>query len=172
MKIPIQNIYYLLIYAWDSLEEAEIVNADVQESTKIVDLFARVLNSGVEHLLRMGLDRSYIVQKEFIRGIRGKVDISTSIKMNLFSQGRAACEFDDLSHNVIHNMIIKTTIHRLLRLSNIDPNLRQELTGIYRRLGNIDELRLTDQVFRSVQLHRNNRFYSFLLVLCHSRFDD
>lgn len=167
MNIPIQNIYYLLIYAWDSLEEAEIVNVDIQESTKIVDLFARVLNSGLEHLLRRGLDRSYIIQNESIVGVKGKLDISTSIKLSLFPQGRAACEFDDLSHNVTHNRIIKTTIHRLIRVSNIDPNLRNELVDTYRRLGNIDELRISEQVFRSVQLHRNNQFYRFLLEVCH-----
>jgi len=166
MNIPILNIYYLLIYAWDSLEEAEIIDVDIQESTKIVDLFARVLNSGTEHLLRRGIDRSYITQEGSITGIKGKLNISASIKLNLFPQGRAICEFDELTHNNIHNRIIKTTLARLIRLSNIDLNLKHKLSDTYRRLNNIDEIRISEQVFRSVQLHRNNRFYSFLLDVC------
>ena len=36
MNIPIQNIYYLLCYAWDKLEEKEVVDVDPIESTSLV----------------------------------------------------------------------------------------------------------------------------------------
>jgi 5-methylcytosine-specific restriction enzyme subunit McrC len=133
----------------------------------VLDLFARVLKSGLEHLLRKGLDRNYIAERQAILGVRGKVDISASIKLNLFSQARAVCEFDELSHDVTHNRIIKTTIHRLFSVSNIDSTVKDELIGIYRRLNHVREIHISDQVFRSVQLHRNIRFYRFLLSVCH-----
>jgi 5-methylcytosine-specific restriction endonuclease McrBC regulatory subunit McrC len=57
MKIPIQNIYYLLVYAWDSLEEADLLQIEPEQSTDLLDLFANVLSSGVAHILRRGLDR-------------------------------------------------------------------------------------------------------------------
>ncbi len=43
MQIPIQNIYYLLCYAWDSLEEKGRVSVDIDDTTQLLDLFAKVL---------------------------------------------------------------------------------------------------------------------------------
>jgi len=54
MKIPILNIYYLLCYAWNQLEESEIVNVNTEDSTTLLDLFARVLVSGTNHILKRG----------------------------------------------------------------------------------------------------------------------
>jgi 5-methylcytosine-specific restriction enzyme subunit McrC len=167
MTIPIQNIYYLLVYAWNSLEEAALLDVEIEDGTTVLDLFARVLKSGLDHLLRIGLDRNYVVEKEAIAGIKGKIDISTSIKLNSFLQGRAVCDVDELSHDVTHNRILKTTIHRLFSASNIDANVKEELITIYRRLNQIRELYISDQIFNSVQLHRNIRFYRFLLDVCH-----
>jgi 5-methylcytosine-specific restriction enzyme subunit McrC len=47
MKIPVRNLYYLLCYAWDRLEEGDVVAAEQEGATELVDLFARVLEGGV-----------------------------------------------------------------------------------------------------------------------------
>ena len=67
--IPIRNIYYLLLYAWNRLEEAEVVAVSTENETSLLNLFARVLISGMRHLLRRGLDRGYIPFQEDLRGI-------------------------------------------------------------------------------------------------------
>ena len=64
LPIPIQNIYFLLCYAWDTLAEGSIVHVQQDECKSYVDLFARVLESGVTHLLKRGLDRGYITEEE------------------------------------------------------------------------------------------------------------
>ena len=56
-KIKVANIYYLLCYAWDKLEEKEIVDVQEDGITELVDLFASVLVNGVTHLFNQGLDR-------------------------------------------------------------------------------------------------------------------
>jgi len=42
VKIPIQNIYYLLCYAWDKLAERDVVAVEAIDTTTLADLFARV----------------------------------------------------------------------------------------------------------------------------------
>ena len=54
MKIPIQNIYYLLCYAWNKLDERDIVDVRGIDSTNILDLFARVLIGGLSRLFKQG----------------------------------------------------------------------------------------------------------------------
>ena len=41
VNIPIQNIYYLLCYAWDKLTEKEVVGVEAIDTTTLADLFAR-----------------------------------------------------------------------------------------------------------------------------------
>ena len=57
MDIPIQNIYYLLCYAWDKLAERDIVDVQPIDQTTLTDLFAQVLINGTHHLVKRGFDR-------------------------------------------------------------------------------------------------------------------
>ena len=73
MEIPVANIYYLLCYASNKLEESETIKVDPTQCTELVDLFARVLISGLDHLLKKGIDRGYVVHSEESRVLRGKL---------------------------------------------------------------------------------------------------
>ena len=106
MNIPILNIYYMLCYAWDKLEEQHLVDIDPETSTSLVDLFARVLVNGVAHLLKRGLDRGYVRHEEEMRTLRGKIQLDPTLKRNLLIRGEAACAFDELSYDVLHNRIL------------------------------------------------------------------
>lgn len=171
MDVPILNLYYLLLYAWQRLEEAETVKISAADATSLLDLFARVLVAGTRRLLKKGLDRDYLAHRDQLHGIRGRIDFATTIKRNLAANAMLACEFDDLSRDVLHNQILKATIRRLASQQAVDPVQRQSLADIYRRLSGISELRLAKQHFGRVRLHRNNRFYGFLLDLCELIFD-
>jgi 5-methylcytosine-specific restriction enzyme subunit McrC len=166
MKIPILNIYYLLCYAWNQLEESEIVDVKAEDTTTLLDLLARVLVSGTNHILKRGLDRGYISYSDAIRGIKGKINFNTTLKKQLLCNARVQCEFDELSHNVLHNQIIKSTIKGIVTKKDITINLRNELLSAYRVLNEIEEIQLNANIFSRVQLHRNNSFYSFLINIC------
>ena len=166
MVIPIQNIYYMLVYAWDVLDEAEGLNVQTEDCTQLVDLFASVLHTGTEAALRRGLDRGYLPNRESISGIRGKIDISASIKTCSFMNGRAVCEFDELTHDVQHNRILKSTIRRLLQTPGLDVELSDKLAETNYRLHQVAEIELNERAFRSLQLHRNNRHYKLLMEVC------
>lgn len=166
MNIPVLNIYHMLLYAWDALEQADSVQVQDQEYAKLVDLFAGVLHTGTEHILRRGLDRGYIPVRETIAGIRGKVDLSASVKTNVLQHAKAVCEYDELSHDVPHNRILKSTIRRLLKVDDLSDDLREQLAETHYRLHQIAEIEVTDRAFRSIRLHRNNRQYGLLMDVC------
>lgn len=172
MNIPIQNIYYLLCYAWNKLEEKEKVDVDAEDFQEIYDLFAKVLANGCSYLLKRGFDRNYIEYEDSIPGIKGKLLLSESIKQNLFHKSRALCVYDDFSHNIIHNQIIKSTIRTLLLSDILHKDIRSELHRIYRMFHGIDEIKLSRQHFGMVRLHRNNYFYDLLLKICRVIYDN
>lgn len=166
MTIPIQNIYFLLCYAWDSLDEGQVVSISQDDCRTLAELFARVLDGGVTHLLKRGLDRGYITEEEATSSLRGKLDVSVTIKRNLLRQSRVHCVIDSLSYDVTHNRIIKATLRSLIRCKDLDRNLRDRLLRLYRRLHEVGDIDVTAKAFSSVQLHRNNAYYRFLLQVC------
>lgn len=172
MEIPIQNIYYLLCYAWDKLDEKEVVNVEAEDFKDIYDLFGKVLSNGCSYLLKKGFDRNYVSHDEIINGIKGKLLLADSIKHNLFNKGKANCEFDDFSHNIIHNQIIKATIRNLLLNKVVSGKIKNELHHVHNKFHGIDEIKLTRLHFNIVRLHRNNYFYDLLIKICRIIYDN
>lgn len=164
--IPIRNVYYLLLYAWDSLEQADSRVIAAEPQTRVLNLLAAVLNHGVERLLRQGLHRAYCSHTETLAGVRGRVDMSATVKADLLRRARTVCEFDELSHNVLHNRILKATLRNVLQTDGVSAELREAMRATFHRLHDVDEIHLTRRTFPRVQLHRNSRDYRFLLDVC------
>ncbi|CAN5642485.1 5-methylcytosine-specific restriction endonuclease system specificity protein McrC [soil metagenome] len=165
MAIPIRNLYFLLCYAWDSLEEVEQLHVGEENSPDILDLLARVLDSGLNHCIRRGFDRGYVPRTEVIRGLRGRIDFSASLKGIGFVRGELTCETDDFTVDVLHNQILKATLSRLLK-SAICHELKLRLHSHLALLSGVSDVRLSPSLFGRVVLHRNNNFYRFLLDVC------
>lgn len=166
MNVPIQNIYYLLCYAWDKLEEKEIVDVEPLDSTSLANLFARVLINGTNHLLKRGFDRGYVPQHEWTGRLRGRICFQEAIRTNATRTTRLPCEFDELSYNVLHNQILKATMRRLIRAQDLATESTEGLAQLCRLFSDIEDIELTGRVFGRVQLYRNNQFYDFLLKVC------
>jgi 5-methylcytosine-specific restriction enzyme subunit McrC len=167
MAIPVQNIYYLLSYAWNDFESGELVDVESLDSTELVDLFAHVLIEGTSHLLRRGLDREYRTFSQEIAGVRGQIDFNTSLRKMLFQQGKAQCRVDELTHDVLHNRLLRSTLLHLGRLESLDKVLREKVRRQVRHFRGVSELpRLNPLLFHRVRLHRNNRVYRLLLNVC------
>jgi 5-methylcytosine-specific restriction enzyme subunit McrC len=164
--IPVQNIYYLLCYAWNHFEEGAMTDVAASHFDKVPDLLASVLCRGVSRLLKKGLDRGYVEQEEILSTIRGRIDVGYTGRHGLDRHGRALCRFDELEYDVLHNRILKSTLRRLLQLPDLNPEISNQVRGVYRRLTDIQDIPLTTNVFKRASIHRNNRYYRFLLHIC------
>ena len=166
MQIPIENIYYLLCYAWNKLDEKERVNVSIDDKTELLDLFAKILIIATKMLLKRGIDKNYIDYTEELAGVKGKVQISQTLKSNLLFKQRTICTYDDFSSNIISNRILVSTIYRLTRTKGLDKQLKNELLSLQRMLSDIEQIEITNSLFRQVKLNRNNRFYGFVMNVC------
>jgi 5-methylcytosine-specific restriction enzyme subunit McrC len=169
--IPIQNVYYLLCYAWDALDQGEVVDVSHLPSTELVDLFAFVLLDGFQHLCRLGLERGYHETNEEVYGIRGRLNVAPSLRRPIFMIGRAHCTYDELTANTLANRIIKSTLAQLGQDENLDRHLKDQVRSVVRQLPGIDSIQLTNNLFRAVAATSNRRFYRFLLDVCELIYD-
>lgn len=165
-QVPVQNIYYLLSYAWNKLDEAELTKAGIDDFEDISNLLAKMLVSGCSYLFKRGLYRNYRQKQAEISGIQGKVLMNESLRSLSFQNKKAWCRYDELSHNILPNRILKSTVRRLLQMDEIESSLHQDLKEIYYRFSNIEEIRLQRHHFTQVPIHRNNAFYGFLIQIC------
>lgn len=166
MQIPIQNIYYLLCYAWNKLDESEVVDVNVIDSTELIDLFAKILLNSCSRLLKQGLDRYYIEQEDVIMGIKGKFNFSSTIKQNVLPLNKTECIYDEFDYDILHNQILKKTIGKLLRTKKLDSTLKDELHKIYLKFPPISEIVIRNSLFKQIRLHRNNYHYDFIMKVC------
>ncbi len=145
---------------------------DTEGSTDLLDLFAAVLGNGIAHVMRRGLDRSYVRFEESVAGVRGKIDFAETERKLLTYNCRTFCSFDELSFDVLLNQILKATIRSLLRSDAIAKKNRVLLSELSSRMGDVSDLRLSGSHFRRVQVHRNNAFYGFLIQVCELVFEN
>ena len=166
MAIPIKNIYHLLLYAWDFLEEGELVSTQIDEHDAPQDLFASLLVNGIQRLIRIGIHQDYVSRVEEIPAIRGRLLIDQTLKVGAFNRAKTICEFDDFCVDTPPNQIVKATVYNLLRMKGLDAGIKNDLRRLYRQMSAISDINLNNRAFNSVQIHRNNRFYSFLISIC------
>ena len=124
--IRIQNIYYMLAYAFQVLNEQGYKNIATEEFDNTAELCAAILARGISTQVKRGLGKEYIPQTEALSSLRGKLDISESIKTQTFLKKQMICSYDDFSVNSVMNRIIKSTVLLLLK-GDISKSRKKEL---------------------------------------------
>lgn len=170
-KIPIENIYYLFCYAWNRFEQAQAIPLGGTPSPDLPNLLGRVLLHGVRSLLRRGLDRGYQVHSEALATVRGHIELGASIRVQARNVRRLQCEFDELSHDLLHNQIVKASMRRLARAASMDSDLSHQLNALARQMSDVSDIRLERSAFARVQLNRNSAYYDLLLKVAELAYD-
>lgn len=165
-NIPIKNVFYLLCYAWGMVDMRNKVRMGADDSHTIENLLTHVLVSGAEELLRHGLSQDYCESEPIVEGIKGKLNVSSTLKLGRLQQGKTVCYYDELSSDTPINQIIYSTLINAMRLKGLDRKNKERIAKVIHKFPQTRSIRITDQVFRSVRLHRNNRYYQFVLNVC------
>lgn len=165
--IPIQNMYFLLAYAWDHFRAGEQIDVDQSQCPDVHNLLAMLLSNGIRGLATRGIDKDYLPFVEETPRLRGRIQLLPSYRRLTHASGRMICEFDELTADTLPNQILKATCNRLVQQSSdLTPDIRADVHHAFDLLGDISLVRLTGRSFHRIQLHRNNRHYRLLLHVC------
>ena len=163
--IPIQNIYYMLSYAFQVLNEQGYKNIATEQLNNVAELCAAILSKGVSLQLKRGLEREYIEQTDALSSLRGRIEISESIKTRSMLKKQLICSYDDFSVNSYINRIIKTTMDLLLH-ADISKSRKKELRKLLVFFGEVDLLDV-HTINWNVKYNRNNQTYRMLVSICY-----
>lgn len=165
-SIFIKNIYYILSYAFTSLNQGGYENVAAEEFDNLHNLFAAILARGIGRQLKQGIYREYLNRKEDVAVVRGKIDMPGTIQNRLAKRRVLACEYDELSENNLLNQILKTTVMLLLRHAKVDAEYKTDLKKEMLFFSNVDTIDPASVHWASIRFQRNNNTYRMLISLC------
>lgn len=163
--IRIQNIYYMLSYAFQVLTEEGYKKISTEEFENVAELCGAILVKGLSSQIKRGLNKEYVQKSDSLSSLRGKINISASIKEQSMLRKQLICFYDDFSVNSYMNRIIKTTMNTLLR-SNISVERKKEIRKLIIYFLDV-ELLNPETINWNLQFNKNNQTYQMLIFVCY-----
>lgn len=163
--IPIQNIYYMLSYAFQTLQAENYKDLAAENFHNTAELCAAILDKGIGIQLKHGLRRDYVSKSESLSTLKGKLNISESIKTQTMLKKQMICTYDEFSTNIQFNQIIKSTVLLLLK-ANITNSRKKSLRKLLLFFSDVNEIDL-HFVNWNQQYNRSNQNYQMLIGMCY-----
>lgn len=163
--IYIKNIYYMLSYAFNVLNEKEYKKIEVEDFENSLELFSEILIIGVSKQIKQGLVKDYIDINETTSSIRGKINLTESINSQSFIKKQLNCTYDEFSHNCYLNQIIKSTIYFLVK-SDISLKRKKKLKKLLMYFADVDLINM-NSINWKIRFDRNNQTYKMLVNICY-----
>lgn len=129
-RIPIRNLWLLLLYASKLYADDHAQMSDVEEAPdKLPQLLARILADAVDHRVKSPLTPSFQRAEADLRRVRGRINVKRTVTRSMLSKGLVACSFEHLCVDTPRNRLARQA---LLGISALVPD--QQLRTRCRRL--------------------------------------
>lgn len=163
--ICIKNIYYMLSYAFQVLNEQGYKQVATEEFENVAELCSEILIKGVTSQIKRGLGREYLSQTESLASIKGKINISFSVKEQSMLKKHLICSYDEFSVNSYMNRIIRTTMEVLIK-SSISKERKKQIRKLLIYFAEVEPLNIGNIKWKQ-QYNRNNQTYQMLISVCY-----
>ena len=162
--IRVRNVFHMLVYAFSALTEQGYRSVATEEFDNAAELCAAILERGVSLQLKRGLGQEYVDRTEVRSSLRGKIEVTESVKSQAILRRQLVCSYDDFSVDTTMNRVIKATVALLVRsdISRARKKSLKKLMVFFADVRNID-LHTVDW---NMRYDRNNRTYRMLMAVC------
>ncbi len=173
----IRNLYHMLAYAFSVLNKPKYRALATEDFDNAVELCAAILERGVSLQLKRGLGQEYVSRTEARSSLRGKIEVTESVKPQAILRRQLVCSYDEFSVDTTMNRIIKATVALLVR-SDISKARKKSLKKLMVFFADVRDIDL-HTVDWNMRYDRNNRTYRMLMAVCwlvvkgqlHTRYD-
>lgn len=162
-SIQVKNIYWMITYALNVIDDKGIKSISTETFENIYDLCASLMSLALSKQVKRGLDKSYIVKINDLPCVKGKI----LIKENLLSsnyKSKIFCEYDEYNENSYLNKIVKTACVYLLKSNKIiDKKRAIKLKRYLLYLSNVDTINIKLINWNRINFNKNNVSYKVLV---------
>lgn len=163
--ICVKNIYYMLSYAFQILSEQGYKQILTEEFDNVGELCATILSKGVALQIKRGLGKEYLVNSDSLSTLKGRINISASIKEQSLIKRQLVCNYDEFSVNSYMNRIIKTTMEILLH-SDISKARKKDIRKLLVYFADVSSIEI-NSINWKLQFNKNNQAYRMLISICY-----
>ena len=116
-KIPVRNIWLLMLYASDLYRVVNESSVAVEEDPEhLPALAAEILADAVERRRHRQLNASYVRVAGVLNRVRGRIDVLTTERRQLLAQAKVACRYETLTVDTIRNRLVRGALEKLVPL--------------------------------------------------------
>lgn len=162
--ILIKNIYYMLSYAFKVLNEQGYKDLATEEFDNAAELLSAILIKGVYIELKRGIKKDYINKTENLSLIRGRIDVSESMKKQTFLQKQIQCFYDVISIDIYLNKIIKSTFTHLLH-SDISKDRKKQIRKLLIYFTDVEIIDIYTINWK-INFNKSNQTYRMIIYIC------
>ena len=165
-NINYKNLYYLLLYAYQNLKEANLAWVETQEYESIHDLFAGVFVHGITAQVKRGFHREYVKHEGVFPTALGQVNVAETIKQQTLITGKLVCSYEDFLSNSLPNQALKSVILLLIKQGKIKEKNRESLRKLLLYFSDTKIISPNSIQWSMIKTHRANSIYRMLLGVC------
>jgi len=162
--IRVRNLFHMLAYAFSALTEQGYRAVAMEDFDNAVELCAAILERGVSLQLKRGLGQEYVNRSEVRSCLRGKIEVTESVKSQAVWRRQLVCSYDEFSVDTTMNRVIKATVALLVR-SDISKARKKSLKKLMVFFADVRDIDL-HRVDWNMRFERNNRTYRMLMAVC------
>lgn len=160
--LELQNTKKVFLKMLSKLKNSPFLNiSSAHLKTKpnfpLLEIFIENYIKEVQRIIRLGIKSQYIKQEDNLSFLKGKIINTLNIKHNHSNKARFYCRYDEFSENMVYNQLIKSTLHKLNRISRSHYN-RTDLLNLLHHFEWVDESKDYKSDFKKVSV--NNRLYT------------
>jgi 5-methylcytosine-specific restriction enzyme subunit McrC len=141
-RIPVRNIWLLMLYASDLFRVLENKSVAVEDNPDdIPDLVAEMLCHQVERRIQRNLSYGYQSRESVLGRVRGRIDLLNTERHRLLDRGKVACRFNELTVDTARNRYVRTALEEISKIADRDglAHRCRSLAASLRRVGVIGE---------------------------------
>ena len=162
--IRVRNLFHMLAYAFSALTEQGYRAVATEDFDNAAELCAAILERGVSLQLKRGLGQEYVNRSEARSCLRGKVEVTESVKSQAVWRRQLVCSYDEFSVDTTMNRVIKATVALLVR-ADISRARKKSLKKLMVFFADVRDIDL-HRVDWNMRFERNNRTYRMLMAVC------
>ena len=162
--IRVRNVFHMLAYAFSALREQGYRAVATEDFDNAAELCAAILERGVSLQLKRGLGQEYVNRSEARSCLRGKVEVTESVKSQAVWRRQLVCSYDEFSVDTTMNRVIKATVALLVR-ADISRARKKSLKKLMVFFADVRDIDL-HRVDWNMRFDRNNRTYRMLMAVC------
>lgn len=174
-RVPILNLWVLLLYAWDQpqcvgdLAQLAVASGPDTPRALLLHLLGVLAHQALGH----GMPRQYVPRQEARRVLRGRLMLSPTVATGALARRSVVCAYTQFHEDTLLNQLIKATLRHAacwLRGHASPPaglaEAATRLASVLRLMAPVSDVPLRREAFHRVVIHRNNRQIHALLTLC------